>query len=123
MASRRSDQARRPRRGWLRRRWLALVALAVVAFLYWQPLRSYIQTRHELGARAAEVRTLAARKRQLQRRLAAQTSDRALLREARRLGYVKRGERLYIVKGIPAWRRARERVASRQPGATIGRDG
>ena len=30
----------------------------------------------------------------------------ALAREARRLGYVKPGERLFIVKGIDAWRRA-----------------
>ncbi len=30
------------------------------------------------------------------------------MREARRLGYVKPGERLFIVKGINAWRRAHE---------------
>jgi hypothetical protein len=29
-------------------------------------------------------------------------------REARRLGYVKPGERLFIVKGIGAWRRHHE---------------
>ena len=28
-------------------------------------------------------------------------------REARRIGYVKPGERLFVVKGIPAWRKAR----------------
>jgi hypothetical protein len=28
-----------------------------------------------------------------------------LVREARRLGLVKPGERLFIVKGIPAWRK------------------
>ena len=80
----------------------------VVAFLYYHPLRSYLETRRELRARSAEVELLAARKRQLEHRLAVQTSDAALLREARRLGYVESGERLFIVKGIPAWRRARD---------------
>ena len=101
------------RRSWIRRRWLALVVVAVVAFLYYHPLRSYLETRRELQARAAEVELLAARKRQLEHRLAVQTSDPALLREARRLGYVKPGERLYIVKGIPAWRRARTEPRAR----------
>jgi hypothetical protein len=30
------------------------------------------------------------------------------MREARRLGYVAPGERLYIVKGIKSWRRQHE---------------
>jgi hypothetical protein len=44
----------------------------------------------------------------LERRLAASTSTEALAREARRLGFVKPGQHLYIVKGIPAWLRAHE---------------
>jgi hypothetical protein len=103
-----SSKGRAPRRSWLRRRWLALVLAGVVAFLYYHPLRSYLETRRELRTRTAEVQLLAARKRQLEHRLAVQTSDAALLREARRLGYVEEGERLFIVKGIPAWRRERE---------------
>ena len=39
------------------------------------------------------------------------TSDAALAREARRIGYVKPGERLFIVKGINAWQRSRRRDA------------
>ena len=31
----------------------------------------------------------------------------SLEREARRINYVKPGERLFVVKGIPAWRKAR----------------
>lgn len=77
-----------------------------VAFLYYQPLRSYFGTRHALENRAAEVRALRAEKRALERRLAAGDTPEALAREARRLGFVKPGEQLFIVKGIDAWRRA-----------------
>ncbi len=89
------------------RRWLAAAAVVVVAFLYVQPVRSYLETRSEMAARAREVRALEARQQTLERLLTAQTSDAALLREARKLGYVKPGERLFIVKGLPAWRHAR----------------
>jgi hypothetical protein len=116
----RSPRRRRPTRPRLLRRWVALGVLAFVAFLYYQPLRSYVETRQTLVRRSAEVRALAAQREALERRLAAQTSNAALLREARRLAYVKPGERLFIVKGIPAWRRAHSR--DRLP-ATIGGDG
>jgi cell division protein FtsB len=111
---------RRPSRRRLLRRWLAVGVLAFVCFLYYQPLRSYLETRQTLVRRSAEVRALQAQRHALERRLAAQTSNAALLREARRLAYVKPGERLFIVKGIPAWRRAHS--GQRSP-ATIGADG
>ena len=85
---------------------LPLVALGVVAFLYAQPVASYVETRQQLSARRVEVRQLRGEKQRLEQRLAATTSLAALGREARRIGYVKPGERLFIVKGIPAWRRA-----------------
>lgn len=53
----------------------------------------------------AQVVALRAEKQRLERRLARTTSDAALAREARSIGYVKSGERLFIVKGIPAWQR------------------
>jgi cell division protein FtsB len=81
--------------------------VVLVAYLYYHPIRSYLATRGELAARRAEVRELAARKHALERRLAASTSLEALAVEARRLGYVRPGEKLYIVKGIKAWLRAR----------------
>ena len=94
--------------------------LALVAFLYVQPLRTYLETRDTLRERVSEVRVLQAERRDLERRLAAQTSTAALIREARRLALVKPGERLYIVKGIPAWRRAH---AAREAQARLGGDG
>jgi len=103
MAAKRS---RRPSRASLVRRWLGLAAVVVVAYLYYHPLRTYFETRGELGARRAEVARLAAQKQELVRRLEASASADALTREARRLGYVRPGEHLFIVKGIQAWLRA-----------------
>lgn len=95
-------------------RWLVLAVLGFVAFLYYQPLRSYLDTRDALAQRSAEVQSLREEKGSLERRLVEADTPEALAREARRLGFVKPGERLYIVKGIDAWRRAQARKAARE---------
>ena len=61
----------------------------------------------ELGlqARQAEVRQLRQEKAQLQKRIAQVGTGGQLVREARRLGLVKPGEKLYIVRGIATWRK------------------
>ena len=82
-----------------------LGALLVVGLFYWKPLHSYVQTREVLNRREAEVAALRAQKRRLERRLATVGTGDALIREARRLGLVKPGERLFIVRGISAWRK------------------
>ena len=87
-------------------RWLALAAVALVALLYYRPVKTYLETRAELEARRAEVRVLEHRRSALERRLERSGTSQELLRQARRLGLVKPGERLFIVKGIGAWRRA-----------------
>jgi cell division protein FtsB len=84
-------------------RWLAVGAIVLVGLLYARPLRSYVQTKHDLARRAAEVRTLKADRRALQHQLAETTTGEALTQQARRLGLVRPGERLFIVKGISAW--------------------
>jgi cell division protein FtsB len=84
---------------------LPVAILTVMAFLYYRPISSYLETRSELGDRQAQVVALRAEKARLERRLARTTSDAALAREARRIGYVKPGERLFIVKGIASWQR------------------
>lgn len=99
---------RRLPRGRFLLRWLAVAIVGFVAFLYSQPLRSYLSTRDAVASRAEEVRLLRAQKLRLERRLADSDTPEALTREARRLGYVKPGERLFIVKGINAWRRQYE---------------
>ncbi|MGH2932544.1 MAG: FtsB family cell division protein [Gaiellaceae bacterium] len=105
MAKRRIKQRKRIPRGRFLVRWLILAVFGFVAFLYYQPLRSYVDTNDAVEQRAAEVESLRAEKRSLERRLAEADTPEALAREARRLGYVKPGERLFIVKGIPQWQR------------------
>jgi cell division protein FtsB len=96
---------RRTRRRTRLLRWLAIGGLALIAFLYYRPLRTYFDTKAALAQRSAEVRALQREHRTLVRRLAESTSVDALERDARRLGMVKAGERLFIVKGIPGWLR------------------
>ena len=108
-----SSRRRRSRR--IAPRWLALGLLALVAFLYWRPVSNYVETHTMVEQRRAEVRSLRAQNRTLERRLAASSSRAALAREARRLGYIEPGQHLYIVTGIPGWKAAR--------GATLDRGG
>ena len=88
-----------------------LLVLVVVGFLYYRPLATWQETRAELDA-ARPTRTLQAERTRLERRLVLAQSVETLGREARRLGYVKPGERLFIVKGILQWQRRHARRAS-----------
>jgi cell division protein FtsB len=97
---------RRRRRGprWRSPRVLiAVVAVVVVAVLYYKPARTYLHTRDTVAARAAEVQKLRHQHAKLERLVVASTSDAELAREARRLGLVKPGEQLFIVRGIKRW--------------------
>jgi hypothetical protein len=94
------------RRRRLRLAWVVAVVFVTV-YLYYRPLSSYFDTRARLAAERTEVATLRGTKARLERRLGVSTSVDATRREARRLGYVRTGERLFIVKGIPEWRKAR----------------
>lgn len=89
----------------------------LVGLLYYRPLQNYLDRRAAVADRAAEVGELAAERRALERRYRYVSSDAAVAREARRIGYVKPGERLFIVKGIPGWQAAQRRAA------TIAADG
>jgi cell division protein FtsB len=103
-------KGRRPRRSVLVRRWLGVGALCLVGLLYYRPLRTYVDTRDALANRSAQVASLRGERQRLQRKLADATGDAALVREARRLGLVKSGERLFIVKGVRAWEQARRTI-------------
>ena len=100
MAKRSRKRATRSR---LFLRWAIAAAFLLVAVLYYRPARTYLHTQHTVSTRAAEVRKLRRQHEHLQRLVAASTSDAELAREARRLGLVKPGERLFIVKGINRW--------------------
>ena len=86
-------------------RLLALGGLVLVGVFYWKPLNAYFSTREVLDRRQAEVAKLREQRKQLGRRLETVGQGDALVREARRLGLVKPGERLYIVRGISEWRK------------------
>jgi cell division protein FtsB len=90
-------------------RLLAIGGIVLVAFLYWKPLHAYVQTKHELQTQRADVQALRAEKARLQKRIAEATTGNQLVREARRLGLVKPGEKLYIVRGIAQWRAKQKR--------------
>jgi cell division protein FtsB len=124
MPSRSQSRSRRPARRSRRRpplaRWLAVGTLAVVALLYYRPLKSYFEMRSALEHRAAEVQSLRTERRVLARRLAGSDTPEALARRARRLGLVKPGERLFIVKGIDEWRARHGQTGT---GTSIGSDG
>jgi len=107
--------SRRPPLASLARRWLAVVLVLAIGYAYYHPLRSWFQRSHELSSRRAEVGHLSSEKRVLQDRLQFSASSDALAREARRLGFIRPGEHLFIVKGIQAWRKSHS--------ITIGGDG
>ncbi len=104
--AKRSKRKARARRTTLLLRWSLVGAAVIVAFLYYRPLSSYVQTRASLNERSAEVRVLREEKTRLEARLADSATVAALAREARRMRLVRPGERLYIVRGINDWRRA-----------------
>ena len=97
--------SRRPPLASLARRWLAVLLVLAIGYAYYHPLRSWLERRHEFAARRAEVGRLASEKRALQDRLQFSASSDALAREARRLGFIRPGEHLFIVKGIEAWKK------------------
>ncbi len=86
------------------RRWLAVGALVLVALLYYRPLQAYLDARGQLDGRNAAVKRLQNEQAALERRLQASSSLQVLAREARSLGYVRKGEHLLIVQGIQQWR-------------------
>jgi cell division protein FtsB len=86
-------------------RLLAIGGVVLVAFLYWNPAHTYFATKHELRVRNTQVASLRAEKANLEQHIAQAGTKAQLVREARQLGLVKPGERLFIVRGIRAWRK------------------
>jgi cell division protein FtsB len=97
-------------------RWLAVATILVVGLLYYRPLKSYLDTKASLEERAAQVRSLRAERDELARQVAESDTPEALARRARRLGLVKPGERLFIVKGIDEWRARQNSGQGAAPG-------
>jgi cell division protein FtsB len=75
-----------------------LVGLVV---LYAGPARSYMQARGEAMARNAEVQRLQREHDRLEARRRALQRPGVVEAEARKLGYVKPGERPYVIEDLP----------------------
>jgi cell division protein FtsB len=87
-------------------RWLLpLAVLGAVGFLYVRPITTYLETRDQLDERRSEVASLRAERARVTARLERATSLEELARAARRIGYVRPDEHLFIVKGTAAWAR------------------
>jgi cell division protein FtsB len=80
---------------------LLLVALLLIG-LYVNPLRTYVATRHEAATKRGEVAALQREHDALVRRARELRRNGSIEVEARRLGMVRRSERAYVVKGLPA---------------------
>jgi len=87
-------------------RWLAAGVLCAIAVAYVQPVRAYLGAKEEVGKRRAELGALMRRQNALQTRLALAGTDAFVEQEARRLGLVRSGERLFVVQGIEKWKRS-----------------
>jgi cell division protein FtsB len=104
---------RRRRRRSVVRRWLAVGALVLVGLLYYRPLHDYLDARSQRAVKLAAVRQLRQEQASLERRLRLASSLPVLAREARTLGYIEPGERLFIVKDIPQWKRRQHEARGR----------
>jgi hypothetical protein len=86
--------------------------LVVMGYLYMRPISSYLETRDQLSERRAEVAALRVERDRVAARLEQATSLDELARAARRIGYVRPEEHLFIVKGTAAWNRRHAAAAS-----------
>ncbi len=97
---------RRPSLSRLALRWLGLAVVLVITLGYVQPLRAYLDARDEVAVRQADIAVLDGERQRLERRLEFTGTDAFIEREARRLGLVRPGERLFIVKGVESAKKA-----------------
>jgi cell division protein FtsB len=79
--------------------------LLAIAVAYIQPIRAYREAKADVAERQAEVERLEGRTVALERQLARAATSEFVEREARWLGLVRPGERLFIVTGIDEWQK------------------
>jgi hypothetical protein len=79
-------------------RWALICVFAFVLFLYIGPARTWIGTYAEAKRKREEVAELRERRDALLERKRALTRRSAVELEARKLGMVKAGEKLYVVR-------------------------
>jgi cell division protein FtsB len=78
-------------------RWALILVFAFVLYLYIGPARTWVSTHAEAERKRGEVAQLRAENERLRERRHALEQAGAVEREARALGMVKAGEKLYVV--------------------------
>jgi len=91
---------RRPSRSKLALRWIGAAILVVIAISYIHPLASYRHAQKEVRDRQAAITALERDNAELTKKLMDAGKSEYVVREARRLGLVREGEHLFIVKGV-----------------------
>jgi cell division protein FtsB len=86
-------------------RLLGLAVVCAIAFAYVQPIRAYMEAKDDVGKQRAQQAALLGRQAKLRHRLELTETESFVAREARRIGLVRPGEQLYIVKGLEKWNR------------------
>jgi hypothetical protein len=78
-----------------------LIVLAILLYLYMSPVRALWSAIHDSSRRKADVAALQRANKQLRAQRDAQLTPGSLDLQARRLGLVHRGERAYVITGLP----------------------
>ncbi|HEY7004203.1 MAG TPA: septum formation initiator family protein [Gaiellaceae bacterium] len=76
-----------------------MAVLVLIALAYVHPLSSYRHAQAEVAQRRAAIASLEGENVELAKRLTMAGTSEFVVREARRLGLVRPGEHLFIVKG------------------------
>lgn len=76
------------------------MAIAVVLVSYIQPVSSYWTQRQAAHRASADLDGLRQQNRDLKRRVATLNDSRTFETQARRMGMVRPGERLFIIEGL-----------------------
>ena len=111
-ASKRPRRLSRPARAL---RWIGLVILLAVAVGYVQPLRAYRDATADVAAQKAQIDQIQRTNATLEQRIEETETPAFVEREARKLGLVKPGERLFIVTGVDEWKHERRARARDKP--------
>jgi cell division protein FtsB len=83
-------------------RWALIGVFAFVLILYVGPAARWVSTYRQAKQKRAEVASLQAENRSLRAQQASLQGAASLERQARRLGMVRAGEKLYVISGTGA---------------------
>jgi hypothetical protein len=84
-------------------RLLAVGVVCAIAVAYVQPIRAYLGARDDAATSREEKAAALQRRDVLRQQLEETGTDAFVEREARRLGLVRPGERLFVVRGVETW--------------------